>query len=167
MSKHLIRLRGGWESVDLDSPNSVPQRITLPVPAGWNLARRLRLTRRFGCPRLDPSTESVWLQLGARPHGSASPYALMTPLQLLKPTPYAITAQNAQNLLGKLPVSQIDGLPVIILTNTQGGLTLAGAFTGDGSGLTNVPLAGVIGKTLTVTNSRGSTKSQRATMHFC
>lgn len=63
MSEHLIRLRKGWESIDLDSPDPRPRRITLPLPAGWGRSRRLRLTRRFGCPPLSPGLESLWLRL--------------------------------------------------------------------------------------------------------
>jgi len=63
MSEHLIRLRKGWESIDLDSLDPRPERITLPLPAGWRSARRLRLTRRFGCPPLNPDIESLWLRL--------------------------------------------------------------------------------------------------------
>jgi hypothetical protein len=63
VSEHLIRLRKGWESIDLDSLDPRPERITLPLPAGWRSGRRLRLTRRFGCPPLNPHIESLWLRL--------------------------------------------------------------------------------------------------------
>jgi hypothetical protein len=63
MSEHLIRLRKGWELEDLDSPDHRPQRVSLPLEAGWAGARRLRLTRRFGCPPLNPGSESLWLRL--------------------------------------------------------------------------------------------------------
>lgn len=63
MSDHLIRLRKGWESLDLDLPTPRPETITLPLPAGRLSARRLRLTRRFGCPPFDPRAESLWLRL--------------------------------------------------------------------------------------------------------
>jgi hypothetical protein len=63
MLEHLIRLRKGWELVDLDSPDHCTQRVTLPLEAGWTGARRLRLTRRFGCPPLKPGLESLWLRL--------------------------------------------------------------------------------------------------------
>jgi len=63
VSEHLIRLRKGWESIDLDSPDPRPERITLPLPVGWGSGRRLRLTRRFGCPPLNPHGESLWLRL--------------------------------------------------------------------------------------------------------
>jgi hypothetical protein len=51
---------------------------------------------------------------------------------------------QAATLTGNLPASQIQGtlsltqLPGGILTNNQTGVSLSGAFTGDGSGLTNV-----------------------------
>jgi hypothetical protein len=61
--EHLIRLRGGWESIDLDDSDPCPKRITLPVPRGSGQSRRLRLARRFGRPPLDARTESLWLRL--------------------------------------------------------------------------------------------------------
>ena len=67
MSEHLIRLRKGWELIDLDSPDLRPAPITLPLPAGWGAARRLRLTRRFGCPPLSLQGESLWLRLESVP----------------------------------------------------------------------------------------------------
>ena len=67
MSQHLIRLRKGWELIDLDSPDLRPAPITLPLPAGWGAARRLRLTRRFGCPPLSLQSESLWLRLESVP----------------------------------------------------------------------------------------------------
>lgn len=63
MSEHWIRLRKGWELIDLDSLDARPERITLPLRAGWGSAHRLRLVRRFGCPPLDPLVESLWLRL--------------------------------------------------------------------------------------------------------
>ena len=63
MSEHLIRLRRGWELEDLDFPDHRPQRVSLPLEAGWAGVRRLRLTRRFGCPPLNPGSESLWLRL--------------------------------------------------------------------------------------------------------
>jgi len=62
-SEHVIRLRKGWESIDLDSLDPRPVRITLPLRAEWRSDRRLRLTRRFGCPPWNPRTESLWLRL--------------------------------------------------------------------------------------------------------
>jgi hypothetical protein len=63
MKEHVIRLRNGWESMALDSPDSPSQRVTLPLAAGREGASRLLLTRRFGCPALNPGRESLWLRL--------------------------------------------------------------------------------------------------------
>jgi len=59
----LIRFRKGWESIELDSLDPHPEPITLPLPAGWGSTRRVRLTRRFGYPPLNPHIESLWLRL--------------------------------------------------------------------------------------------------------
>lgn len=67
MPEHLIRLRKGWESIDLDATDPLPERITLPLSCGWGSPRRLRLTRRFGRPPLDPRIESLWLRLDCVP----------------------------------------------------------------------------------------------------
>jgi hypothetical protein len=63
VSEHLIRLRKGWEAIDLESPDPRPERIALPLPVGWISGRRLRLTRRFGSPTLVSINESLWLRL--------------------------------------------------------------------------------------------------------
>ena len=72
---------------------------------------------------------------------------VLNPVQNLTPTPYAIQAVNASsasNLLGTLPVSQLGGiipaahLPASVVTNNAAGLTLAGTFMGNGTGLTGV-----------------------------
>lgn len=53
MAEHLIRLRGGWELLDLDADASHATPLTLPVV--WEprpAPRRLRLVRKFGKPRV-------------------------------------------------------------------------------------------------------------------
>jgi hypothetical protein len=61
--EHVIRLRGGWEWIDLDAPHPEPRRVALPLAGGLPAARRSRLTRRFGCPPIDANRESLWLRL--------------------------------------------------------------------------------------------------------
>jgi hypothetical protein len=61
---HRIRLRGGWESIDLRAPARPPTRVTLPVRWGATEASMVQLTRRFGRPPFDPRGESLWLSLG-------------------------------------------------------------------------------------------------------
>jgi hypothetical protein len=79
-----------------------------------------------------------WLQVGVRTNGSSEAFENLAPLQLVTAVPYSVTAINLSgplattNLSGSLSLSQ---LPSAVVTNGAGGLTLGGAFTGDGSGL--------------------------------
>ena len=67
MPEHRIRLRGGWdcqyrEGDDPDGPEVV-RRVDLPVAWPGDFPRRLRLTRQFGRPPVDPASEWVELEL--------------------------------------------------------------------------------------------------------
>lgn len=88
-----------------------------------------------------------WLQLEART--TLGPFTTLTPRQMLAPTPYAVFAANAAsatvaasansvaagNITGTLSLAQ---LPPSMITNTQNGVSLSGAFRGNGLGLTNL-----------------------------
>jgi C1q domain len=90
-----------------------------------------------------------WLEIGVRPTGSTGAFTALSPLQEITPAPYAITASN---LSGTLPVTQ---LPPAVVTNNTSGVTLSGAFTGNGQGLTNLSssnLSGTISAALLGTN---------------
>jgi formylglycine-generating enzyme len=72
-------------------------------------------------------------------------FAALSPAQSLTPTPYAVWALNASNLLGLLPATQLSGtlplarLPGAVVTNNDSSnVNLTGTFTGNGAGLTNV-----------------------------
>jgi hypothetical protein len=43
---------------------------------------------------------NLWLEIGVRTNGSVSPYSTLSPRQPLTPSPYAIMANSASNLLG-------------------------------------------------------------------
>ena len=62
MPDHRIRLRGGWEYCQVGS-HDVPGRFTLPTRWGLERTTPLRLTRRFGCPPLDPRYQVLVLLL--------------------------------------------------------------------------------------------------------
>ena len=83
-------------------------------------------------------------------------FAALSPVQNLTPTPYAVQALNASNVLGtvsadqltgSLPVSQLSGtvplsqLPGAVLTNGESSVNLNGSFTGNGAGVTNLQLS--------------------------
>jgi photosystem II stability/assembly factor-like uncharacterized protein len=87
-----------------------------------------------------------WLQLDARTNGPGSPgFTTLLPRQPITPTPYAIMANSASNLLGTLPATQLNGtiplaqLSASVLTNNASGVNLNGTFSGNGAGLTGVP----------------------------
>ena len=97
-----------------------------------------------------------WLAIGVRPNGGGA-FSPLSPRQLITAAPYAITAGAvtgpvaAGQLTGSLPVSQMSGtvplsqLPPAVVTNGASGVNLAGTFTGNGAGLTDVSAANLVG----------------------
>ena len=105
---------------------------------------------------------SRWLEIAVRTNGSGV-FTAMNPRQQVTPTPqalYATTAASADSvaaasIVGTVPLAQ---LPTALVTNNQSGVTLRGAFTGDGGGLTNLPAASLTG---TLADSQLSTNIAR------
>ncbi len=83
---------------------------------------------------------SNWLEIAVSPSGSNS-FTTLAPRQQLTPVPYALVAANVS---GPIAAS---ALPAIVVTNGATGLTLGGAFSGDGSGLSSVNAYSVNGLT--------------------
>ncbi|MGA2801327.1 MAG: hypothetical protein ABSE97_02990 [Verrucomicrobiota bacterium] len=101
---------------------------------------------------------SRWLEMGVRTYGDTNAFTVLVPRQQLTPTPYAIFANSASNLVGRLAATQLLGtLPAsafagytntVVLTNGGNlfsgsfngafGGTFNGAFYGNGGGVTNV-----------------------------
>jgi formylglycine-generating enzyme required for sulfatase activity len=90
----------------------------------------------------------AWLAIEVRTNGTAS-FTALNPLQALTPAPYAIYAPNAgaaatansvaaSNIVGDIPSTS---LPPNVITNGATGVYITGAFTGDGTGVTNVTAA--------------------------
>jgi hypothetical protein len=99
-----------------------------------------------------------WLELAVRTNG-ADAFTPLSPRQALTPAPYALFASNATtaataavaasakavaatNVSGTLQLAQ---LPAGIVTNGATGLTLSGAFAGDGNGLTKLDSSSLTG----------------------
>ena len=51
---------------------------------------------------------NLWLEVDVRTNGGGL-YTMLSPLQALTPSPYAIMSDSASNLLGFLPASQLSG----------------------------------------------------------
>ncbi len=77
---------------------------------------------------------SYWLEIGVRTNGTGA-FTTLTQRQPVTPTPYAVYAGTASNLVGSVTIAQ---LPASVVTNGASGANLAGTFTGDGGNLTNV-----------------------------
>ena len=90
-----------------------------------------------------PDGSPIWLELAVRTNGSAD-FTTLTPRQSVTPAPYAMFANTASNLVGKVKAAQ---LPSSVVTNGASSLYLAGAFSGNGAGVTNVNAASVNGLT--------------------
>lgn len=94
----------------------------------------------------------LWLQILVRTNGNST-FTPLTPRQALTPTPYAIFAYTANAVSGTVPAAQISGtvplaqLPSSVVTNNETGVSLTGAFSGNGGALTNLNVAGLSGVT--------------------
>ena len=114
-----------------------------------------------------------WLQVEVRTNGGAG-YTVLSPLQLFTPSPYAIMASSASNLLGTVSASQLIGsVPATQLSGTVPAANISGTYTGavsfsnpanvfsgNGSGLTGLwKLAGNSG-TSPGANFLGTTDNQ-------
>jgi hypothetical protein len=72
---------------------------------------------------------NLWLDISVRTSGAGA-FTELVPRQPLTPTPYAIMANSASNMLGALPASQLAGtiglaqLPGAVITNNEAGVTL-------------------------------------------
>jgi hypothetical protein len=89
---------------------------------------------------------NYWLEIAVRTNGTTSFFTL-SPRQPLTPVPYAIFASTASNLLGSLPSTQLSGtLPSAQISGTYASAVtfsnsannFIGAFSGDGSSLSNL-----------------------------
>ena len=104
-----------------------------------------------------------WLEIGVATNGGGS-FATLTPRQRITSTPYAMQADNAvtasaansvsaANISGTLTTAQ---LPANLLTNNQAGVTLGGAWSGNGGGLTNLTAGSIVAGTLADTRLSGN-----------
>ena len=96
MNDHRIRLRGGWECQSA-GPGQEGDRITLPIRWGTNQRGRVRLSRRFGRPPIDPTRQLLLLELD-RARG----------IQSLLLNGKALTAISPQKSYYLIPLAEIE-----------------------------------------------------------
>jgi len=101
---------------------------------------------------------AAWMEIGVRTNGNAA-FASLSPRQQLTPTPYALFANTASNVVGIINATTLNGQSSSAFAGSSGsanylqnqnnsaqaanswisGTAQAGNFIGDGSGLTHVP----------------------------
>ncbi len=91
-----------------------------------------------------------WLEIAVRTNGPGA-FTTLTPRQAVTPVPSALFSVNAANYSGPVSASQLSGaipsslLPAGLLTNNAAGVSLSGAFAGNGAGLTGLNANSVTG----------------------
>jgi hypothetical protein len=136
---------------------SVPQTNTGVVVMNGLFATNINFGAVF-------SGTNYWLSIGVRTNASTNAFTLLSPRQSILPTPYAMFANTASNVLGSISATQLIGtLPSaqvagnyfgsVNFTNATNSFT--GKYFGNGVGLTN--LNGSMIATGTVADARLST----------
>lgn len=101
--------------------------VTNPAVAVANGLFTVKLDFGAGVFTGDPQ----WLEIGVRSNGVTT-FNTLVPRQSITPTPYAIMAGSASNLVGAISLVQ---LPTGVVTNYASSLNLSGAFGGEFHGL--------------------------------
>lgn len=104
---------------------------------------------------------NYWLELSVAPQSTTN-FTILNPPQMINPVPYAMFANGASNLIGTLQASQLSGVLTSgnLPTNAVfAGIVSAASFSGNGAGLTNLPVAtnGVIAGVPTIIASANLT----------
>jgi hypothetical protein len=80
---------------------------------------------------------NYWLDISVRTNGGSG-FTTLAPRQFLMPTPYAIFANTASNVLGTVPSGGLSGNYDSAVTLDNPGNNISGTFTGDGTSVANV-----------------------------
>jgi hypothetical protein len=80
---------------------------------------------------------NYWLQIDVKTNGAGG-YTTLNPLQAVTPTPYALFAAGASNVLGTVPGNKLSGTYGNVLNFSNAANSFNGTFTGNGAGLANV-----------------------------
>jgi trimeric autotransporter adhesin len=80
---------------------------------------------------------SNWLEIAVQTNGGSG-FTTLAPRQQVTPTPYAIFANTASNVLGTVPSAGLAGNYDSAVTLDNPGNSISGTFTGDGTSVANV-----------------------------
>jgi len=118
-------------------------------------------------PNMQPINAAIFNQPGLELqiwfNDGVQGFAALSPAQNLTPSPYAVFAGSASNLLGNLPAAQISGtLPVGDLPANPdfSGVVTAGSFSGSGTNLTSLNAGSLSSGTVPLAQLSGITSNQ-------
>ena len=124
MDEHRIRLRGGWVCQSASTAADQPERITLPIRWDPDKPRRMRLSRRFGCPPVDRERQRLLLEL-CQARG----------IHLLLLNGKEVTGISAAKSSYLIPLDEIDERNTLVLEvetgETHGGAAESGSDWGE------------------------------------
>ena len=80
---------------------------------------------------------TYWLEIAVETNGGSG-FTTLAPRQQVTPTPYAIFANTASNVLGTVSSAGLAGEYGNVVTLDNPGNSISGTFTGDGTGVANV-----------------------------
>jgi hypothetical protein len=107
---------------------------------------------------------SNWLEIAVSTNG-ANNFVTLNPRQQLNPTPYAIFASSASNVLGTIPSAGLAGDYENAVTLDNAANSISGTFNGDGSSVANVNAVALNG--LTSANFKVGICDQSFIQHDC
>jgi hypothetical protein len=96
----------------------------------------------FG-PGIFTGPTNRWLNVAVSTDGTN--FTSLSPRQPVLAVPYAIFANSASNLVGILPANLLAGGSTNVVALTNGANVFAGAFSGNGAGMTNVSVTNLTG----------------------
>ena len=107
---------------------------------------------------------NYWLEVDVKTNNAGS-YTVLSPLQAVTPTPYAIMANSASNLLGTLPAAQLTGsIPVSQLSGTPAAaVNFTGTLNGDVTGSQNATVVSSVGGQSAANIASGAAAANAAT----
>jgi len=108
VNEHRIRLRGGWECQPAGSAEP-PETIALPVRWDLTRPRRVRLSRRFGRPKIDALRQCLLLELDQ----ACGIHSLLL-------NGKAIAAISSQKSYYLIPLSDIEDRNVLVIEMETG-----------------------------------------------
>ena len=138
-----------------DSTNSPGNLIAGPVAAVATTVSNglFTVTLDFGSGVFTGA--SRWLDIAVRTTGAGS-YTALSPRQPLTPAPYAVMANTASNLLGTLPVSQLNGTP-------DTAVDFSGNLAGDVTGTQGATVVSSVGGQTAANVASGASAANAAT----